>query len=102
MGDIAKKNLGKEFPSPIFDGRPAERQEFEEHLCSAGLRHAILFHLLCPFRAEEVFAILLKVSVCKDSTHDEECSVKTLDTLAQIHNVLFLNHGGPKLYVPQG
>ena len=41
--------------------------------------------------------VLLHVSVCKDATHDEECSVKTLDTPAQIHNVLLLTHGGPKL-----
>ena len=33
----------------------------------------LFFHLLCPFRAEKVFCILLKVSVCKDATHDEEC-----------------------------
>ena len=90
-------DVKQELPVPIFNARPAERQKFQKQLCSAGLGYTVLLHLFCPFGAMQEGSVLLHVRVCKDATHDEECSVKTLDTPAQIHNVLLLTHGGPKL-----
>ena len=94
---LDERDVKYELPRPILDAWPAERQKFQKQLCSAGLGYTVLLHLLGPLGAEEKAAIFLHERLCKDATHDEECSVKTLDTPAQIHNVLLLTHGGPKL-----